>query len=115
MSGKLSCSLGQYRQWVTARLPSSAPVQANANAPRQTDAIRRALGTVCMIHFICAVSWRNAHMRVTPGKATIAIRLAGSFARKTGRRGLADFEGILSFRPFEAGLYSWTWDSWSLA
>jgi len=28
---------------------------------------------------------------------------------------LADFEGILSFKPFEARLYSWAPDSWSSA
>ena len=43
---------------------------------------------------------------VTPGKATIAMRRVGVSLRGPDHRDLADFEGILSFKPFEARLYS---------
>src|ERR1700719_2262568 len=52
--------------------------------------------------------------RVTPGKATIAIGLAGGFSRNSDRE-LAEFEGILSFKQFPARLYSSTLESWSAA
>jgi len=35
------------------------------------------------------------------------MRLGVAFSREPGCRGLADFEGILSFKPFKARLYSW--------
>src|SRR6266436_9669073 len=69
---KPSASLGQYRQWVAARFPSSTPVQASAKAPRHTEATRRALGKLCEIHFINSASLRISQMPGPPGITSVS-------------------------------------------
>jgi hypothetical protein len=54
-------------------LPSNAPVQASTNAPRHTEATRRALGSACEIHFIRTASCRSAHMPGPPGITRVSI------------------------------------------
>src|SRR5205823_2137941 len=52
---------------------------------------------------------------VTPGKAMMATRRGRACSPRLIRRGLADFEGILSFKLFCPRLYSLRWTAGSFA
>ncbi|MGY4311175.1 hypothetical protein ACVWW1_000478 [Bradyrhizobium sp. JR3.5] len=61
-------------------MPFRIPVQANANAPRQTDAIRRAFGSASAIQFINSASLRIFQMPGPPGITSVSTSAGATLA-----------------------------------